>query len=143
MENSEEINDLLTALDNEEDNTIINLTSSKIKQQKNDILQKLQLSRDKLKLFHKKLKQYRYCENLDDVHYGGFIRWIPLKNPDNIKLTNGGIICDIKNYKNQPLFLLKNNMNRFFQINFDECLVFQKLTKQENIILAILDYIDK
>jgi hypothetical protein len=29
------------------------------------------------------------------------------------------------------------------QINFDECLVFQKLSRQENIILAILDYVDK
>ena len=37
MENSEEINELLTALDNHENNTIINLTSSKIKQQKNYI----------------------------------------------------------------------------------------------------------
>jgi hypothetical protein len=143
MENSNEINELLTALDNHENNTIINLTSSKIKQQKNDILQKLQLTREKLKLFHKKLKEYRYCNDLDDIEFGGFIRWIPLKNPDNIKLTNGGIICNIKSYKTQPLILLKNNMNRFFQIKFDECLVFQKLTNQENIILTILDYIDK
>lgn len=143
MEDNNEINELLTALENQENNTIINLTSNKIKQQKNDILQKLQLPRDKLKEFHKKLKQYRYCEDLDDIQYGGFIRWIPLKNPNNIKITNGGIICDIKNYNNKPLFLLKNNMNRFFQINFDECLVFQKLSRQENIILAILDYIDK
>ena len=143
MEDNNEINELLTALENQENNTIINLTSNKIKQQKNDILQKLQLPRDKLKEFHKKLKQYRYCEDLDDIQYGGFIRWIPLKNPNNIKITNGGIICDIKNYNNKSLFLLKNNMNRFFQINFDECLVFQKLSRQENIILAILDYIDK
>lgn len=143
MEDNNEINELLTALDDQENNTIINLTSNKIKQQKNDILQKLQLPREKLKEFHKKLKQYRYCEDLDDIQYGGFIRWIPLKNPNNIKLTNGGIICDIKNSNGKPLFLLKNNMNRFFQINFDECLVFQKLSRQENIILAILDYIDK
>lgn len=143
MEDNNEINELLTALDDQESSTIINLTSNKIKQQKNDILQKLQLPREKLKEFHKKLKQYRYCENLDDIQYGGFIRWISLKNPNNIKLTNGGIICDIKNSNNKPLFLLKNNMNRFFQINFDECLVFQKLSRQESIILAILDYIDK
>jgi hypothetical protein len=142
MEDNNEINELLTALDNQENNTIINLTSNKIKQQKNDILQKLQLPREKLKEFHKKLKQYRYCEDLDDIQYGGFIRWISLKNPNNIKLTNGGIICDIKNHNNQALFLLKNNMNRFFQINFNECLVFQKLSRQESIILAILDYID-
>ena len=143
MEDTNDVNELLTALDDQENNTIINLTSRKIKQEKNDILQKLQLSREKLKEFHKKLKHYRYCNELDDIHYGGFIRWIPLKNKNNIKLTNGGIICDIKNHKDQPLFLLKNNMNRFFQINFNECLVFQKLSRQENIILTILDYIAK
>jgi len=130
------------ALENENNAKIMELNSETIAKEKNDILQKLQLPREKLKEFHKKLKQYRYCEDLDDIQYGGFIRWISLKNPNNIKLTNGGIICDIKNHNNQALFLLKNNMNRFFQINFNECLVFQKLSRQESIILAILDYID-
>ena len=138
-----EINDLMNALDNENNSSIINLTTSKIKTQKNDILQQLQLPREQLKGFHKKLKHYRYCENLEDVQYGCFIRWIPLKNPANIKLTNGGIVCDIKSYKGQPIFLLKNNLNRFFQVNFDESLIFQKITAQEYLILSILDYIDK
>ena len=34
MEDNNEINELLTALDDQENNTIINLTSNKIKQQK-------------------------------------------------------------------------------------------------------------
>ena len=38
---------------------ILTLTNSKIKQGKNDILQRLQLDREKLKLFHTKLKSYR------------------------------------------------------------------------------------
>lgn len=138
-----ELNDLLTALDNENNSSIINLTSSKIKQQKNDILQQLQLTRESLKLFHKKLKHYRYCEQFEDVQFGSFIRWIPLKNPDNIKLTNGGIVCDIKSYNGEPIFLLKNNINRFFQVNFNESLIFQKITPQEQLILSILDYIQK
>lgn len=143
MSNNDEIDYLLNALDNDNNNTIINLTNSKIKQEKNDILQKLQLNRETLKSFHKKLKEYRYCENLEDIQFGAYIRWISLKNPDNIKLTNGGIICDIKSHNDHAIFLLKNNRNRFFQIKFDECLIFQKITNQEQIILAILDYIDK
>ena len=143
MSNNDEIDYLLNALDNDNNSTIINLTNSKIKQEKNDILQKLQLNRETLKSFHKKLKEYRYCENLDDIQFGAYIRWISLKSPDNIKLTNGGIICDIKSHDDHALFLLKNNRNSFFQIKFDECLIFQKITNQEQIILAILDYIDK
>ena len=72
MTDNNEINDLLSALDNEENNTIINLTTSKIKNAKNDILQKLQLTKEKLKTFHKKLKEYRYCENLEDVQFRWF-----------------------------------------------------------------------
>ena len=43
---------------------------------KNNILQKLQLDRETLKSFHKKLKGYRYCVDMADVQYGYYIRWI-------------------------------------------------------------------
>ena len=59
------------------------------------MLQRLGLERDELKNLHKKLKGYRYCSDMNDVQYGYYIRWIPLKNPEFIKLTNGGIIIDI------------------------------------------------
>jgi hypothetical protein len=140
---SQEINDLMNALNNDKNENIINLSSSKIKTEKNDILQQLQLSGAILKTFHKKLKLYRYCENIYDIQYGCFIRWISLKNPDNIKITNGGIVCDIKIHADQPHILCKNNMNRFFQVKFDECLIFQKLTQQEQILLTVLDYLEK
>ena len=39
--------------------------------------------------------------------------------------------------------LLQNNMNIFFQIKLDECLVFQKITPQEKTILTALDYLAK
>ena len=38
---------------------------------------------------------------------------------------------------------MKNNMNRFFQINLDENLIFQKLTDQEKIILYAIDIVNK
>ena len=49
-------NQILDALENETHASIMNLTTVKVKKQKNDMLQKLQLPRDMLKLFHKKLK---------------------------------------------------------------------------------------
>ena len=103
--------DIYDALDNDENESIMKLTSSKIKQYKNDILQKLQLKGKDLKEIHKKLKEYRYCENLDDIQFGAYIRWISLKNPDNIKLTNGGIICDIKSHDDHAIFLLKKKFS--------------------------------
>jgi len=137
------IDGLLNALENESNESIINLTSNKIKDQKNTILQRLQLSRSTLKSLHKKLKNYRYCDDVQGLQYGFYIRWIPLKNPDSIELTNGGFIVDIKIVNGQPHILCKNNMNRLLQVKFDEALIFQKISHQERIILGILDILSK
>ena len=137
------IDDLLNALENDTNASIMKLTNSKIKQYKNNILQQINLDRDQLKLFHKKLKHYRYCDDFISLQLGYYIRWISLKNPDNIKLTNGAIIIDIKILDNGLHIVCKNNMNRIIQIKFDEVIIFQKLSNQEKIILSVLDYLDK
>tara|TARA_Y100000780_G_C13693021_1_gene420308 strand:+ start:5740 stop:6162 length:423 start_codon:yes stop_codon:yes gene_type:complete len=138
-----EIEDILKTLDNDENEFLLNHTRSSIQQVKNDILQKLQLSSKELKEIHKKLKPYRYVEDLTHLKYGSYIRWIKITNPDNIKLTNGGIVTDIKFNKTGCNVLCKNNMNRFFEIKFDECIIFQKMTDQENVLLDVLTYLSK
>ena len=138
-----EINHFLHALENESNSSIINLTTNKIKTLKNNILQKLGLDRTTLKTMHKKLKDYRYCSDMSDILMGYYIRWIPLKNPDNLKLTNGGIIIDIDIINNCFQIKVKNNRNRVFQIKFDECCIFQKLSNRERVILGVLDYLEK
>ena len=134
---------LLNALENETNTSIMNLTMSKIKDIKNNILQSLQLERKLLKSLHKKLKSYRYCSDQSDLQYGFYIRWIPLKNHDNIKLTNGGIIIDIDIINDCIQLRVKNNQNRIFQIKFDEVIIFQKISSQEKVILGVLDYLEK
>ena len=138
-----QIDNLLGALENETNASIMKLTNAKIKKYKNDALQRAQIQGIKLKEMHKKLKNYRYIGDLTGLQYGYYIRWIPLKDPTNIYLTNGGIIIDIDILKNGIHIRVKNNRNRLFQIKFDECVIFQKLTVQENIILSVLDHLDK
>ena len=138
-----EINNLLLALENESNSSIMNLTTSKIKTMKNNMLQRLGLERDELKKLHKKLKGYRYCSDMNDVQYGYYIRWIPLKNPESIRLTNGGIIIDIDIINDCVQIRVKNNRNQVFQIKLDECCIFQKLSQQEKVILGVLDYLEK
>ena len=127
---------LLKSLDNENNNSIANLTSQKIKSIKNDSLQQLQLPRETLKMYHIKLKEYRYVDDLTDIKDGRYIRWINLTDPTKIYLTTGGIIIDIK--------ICEGGIrNRKFQIKIDECLIFQKLSDQEKIILSALDHLCK
>ena len=94
-------------------------------------------------MYHKKLKEFRYCSDMNDLQYGYYIRWIPIKDPEKIKLTNGAEIADIRIQKNQIQILCKNFKNMFFLIKFDECIVFQKISPQEHVILSVLDYLEK
>ena len=138
-----DIENLLVALDNENNESIMNLTKGKMNEHKNNCLQRLQLGKENLKSCHKKLKEYRYVMDLRDIQFGCYIRWIPLKNPDKIYLTTGGIIIDIEILKNGIHIKVKNNLNRIYQLKFDECIIYQKLTNQEQIILSVLDHLDK
>ena len=137
------VNKLMGALENETNSSIMNMTSAKIKDIKNNMLQRLQLDRTTLKTFHKKLKDYRYCSDMNDLQYGFYIRWISIKNHDNLKLTTGGIIIDIDIINDCVQIRVKNNMNRVFQIKLDENMIFQKISPQEYVILGVLDYLEK
>ena len=140
-----DINKLLHALDNEENEDIINHDHETISKEKNDILQKLKLSRDVIKSLHQKLKLYRYVDNLEGIRFGAYIRWISLKNPnpDKINLTNGGFICNIEILNDDIYITVKNNINRLFKIKMSENLIFQKIMQQEQVILSAMKYITK
>ena len=138
-----DVDRLLNALENENNESLLDLNKEKISTMKNDILQKLNIKNDKLKLFHKKLKLYRYVDNVEDINYGSFIRWISLKTPNDIKLTNGGIVCDMKTKDESIYIICKNSMNRFFTLILEENIIFQKLTSQEEIILSAMNYLNK
>ena len=140
MADSLDISSLLKALDNDNNENIMDLDLDKIQKMKHNILSELELSENKYSSIMNSLREYKYIDEIPDLDYGHYIRWIPLKNPTNIKLTNGGILCDIK-VNEQVSLLCKNRSNRFFQIKLDECLVFQKLSEQEKIILNVINYL--
>jgi len=122
------------ALINETNEGITKLTYEYIDTQKKDILNNLELSKKFTKELVKKLEDYRFVDELPDFVEGRYLRWIKLTDPKNLKLTTGGILCEIK-IEDSVILVLKNNMNRFFQINLDENIVFQRLSDQEKIIL--------
>ena len=138
-----DINKLLHALDNENNEAIIDLDYAKIAQDKNDMLQQLNLPRSELARFHKQLKSYRLINNVDDLRFGSYVRWISLKNPEVIKLTNGGIVCDMKIIQDDLHIKCKNRMNQIFQIKLSEIILFQKLSEQEQVILKALKHLQE
>ena len=137
------VDKLMSALDNETNESIMNLTSAKIEETIFNILKELHLERETFINYFKKLKGYKYVDELDDLKYGGFIRWIPITDPDNLPLNQCGIICDILIKDDGIYIVCKNFMHRHYRFKMDECLIFQKLTSQEMIILSALDHLDK
>lgn len=137
-----DVNVLLKALDNEDNAGLLDIDLNKIKQTKNDILQKLGFDRETLKKYNKSLKNYKYIDEIPDIKFGSYVRWIPLKNPSKIKLTNGGIVCDVK-INDDVSVVCRNGMNRLFEFKMTECLVFQKLSDQELVLLSAMNYLNK
>jgi len=136
-------NELLDALENETNSSIINLTNRKIKEHKNKILQEIFSEKNEIKKYHKLLKDYRYCSGMNDLQYGFFLRWFNLKDLDNITLKRGGILLDIEILERGVQLLLKTFRNNLFKINFDEIVVFQRISREERLILSVLDYLEK
>jgi len=52
------------------------------------------------------------------------------------------MICDIKITDNGVLITCKNFMHRHYTFKMDECLIFQKLTTQEKVIIHALDHLE-
>jgi hypothetical protein len=137
-----DVEQLINALDNENNDSIMNLTTKKILEMNLNILKELQLDRDTTLNYLKKIKGYRYIDEISDLKYGGFIRWIPITDPTYLPLHYSGIICDIKITDSGVLIVCKNFMHRHYTFKMDECLIFQKLSQQEQILLSALDQLD-
>ena len=138
-----DIEKLLKALDNEENKKFMDLTNHKIKNIKMDILKELDLPNTVLSDYMKKLKDYMYIDEMDELRQGGFIRWVVLSDPNNLFLTPGGIICEIKVTDTGMAIVCKNYAHKHFYIKIEECLIFQKLSSQEQVLLAALDHLAK
>jgi hypothetical protein len=134
-------NKLLKALDDDSNENLLNFTTKKLREMTLNILKELHLSRKETLDMMSKLKTYKYVDEMNDLKYGTYIRWIPISNPDDIELKKGAIFCEMKITDDGVFLVCKGFGNRHFQIKMDENLVFQRLTDQEQVLLSALDHL--
>ena len=104
-----------------------------------DLLEKekrdLGLSEENLK----RLKGYRYVDEINELKLGTHCRWVRPNGGGKAEggkaVTNGGIVTTIKYLDSGIQVLCKNNAHRFIQYKFDNVYSFQKLSAEEFIIL--------
>jgi hypothetical protein len=140
-----DVNKLLKALDDTSNETLLNFTSDKIKEMNLQVLKELCLPKQYTLDILRKLKDYKYVDEMNELKYGAYIRWINIEIPDNIHLTKGAIFCEMK-ITDEGVFCVCKNYgfnSRHFQISIDKNLIFQKLTDQELVLLSALDHLSK
>jgi hypothetical protein len=140
-----DVQKLLKALDDETNETLLNFTTDKIKEMNLNILKELHLPKKDTLEIMKKLKEYKYVDEMNELKYGTYIRWIPIEDPTNIYLTQGALFCEMKITDDGVFCVCKNYgfKSKYFQLSMDKNLIFQKLTDQELVLLSALDHLSK
>ena len=138
-----DVSNLLKALDNDDNSRYLDLTHDIINEDRINILNELNISDETIKEYNKKLENYIYIDDLNNLREGSYVRWVPLEDPDNIYLTPGGIFCETKITDDGLVLICKNFVKKHFEIKIEECLLFQKLSQQEQVLISALDYLSK
>lgn len=128
----------LEQLSDSVDYGFLSLTNRKCIEMNWAALAELGLSRPEMLDYMKKLKGYRYVDELQQLKCGSYLRWIPLTDPENISFTHYGILCEIQ-FTPNILLVCKNFMHRYYSFYMDEAMIFQKMSRQELMLLSILD----
>ena len=140
-----DVNKLLKALDDDTNETLLNFTSSKIIEMNLKIINELHMPKKETLDILKRLNNYKYVDEMNDLKYGTYVRWIPIDDVKNITLTKGAIFCEMK-ITDDGVFLVCKNFGynlRHFRISMDKNLIFQKLTESELVLLSALDHLSK
>ena len=138
-----DVDKLLKALDNEGNDSLFNFTTAKLRELNFSVLKELHLNKPVFVDYMQKLKTYKYIDEMNELKHGSFLRWIPITDPENLPLKKGGVLCDIKVTENGISLVCKNFRNSHFQLKMEECLIFQKLSDQELVLLSALDHLSK
>lgn len=137
------------AFNNEENKYLLGFTTETMQKMIKEIIEELDLSRETNIEIRRSLRNYKYVDEVSDLKYGTYLRWISLKtdtdtDTDTLKLNKGAIFCETKISDNGISLLCKSVYgNRLFQLMLDENIIFQKLTNEEIILLTALDFLAK
>lgn len=133
-----DIDELLSTIDKDnndlEDKTLNDIIDTNIQ-----VLNTLELTNDDITNYCNKLAGYKYIDHLNQLHKGKYIRWINKSN----KLTNGAIFLELSFLDNGTNLICKNVHHRYLQLKFDDVIIFQKLSTQEQLILMAYEYATK
>ena len=132
-----DVDELLDTLENETNDYLENKTLDGITEEISEGIREICSEREIQQKICLKLVGYRMVDELHELHKGKHVRWV--RRGTN-KLTNGGIVVDIKFLDTGTHVLCMNSMNRFIQYKYDDCVTFQKMSSTEMLILMAYEH---
>jgi hypothetical protein len=147
-----DVEKLLESIENDKNDYLQNKSMKTITQEIYETVQKLRLSQETKLEYCQKLIGYRLVDDVHELHVGKHVRWIRESSKEKALtnglapaqvLTNGGIVTTIKFLDNGTQILCKSSGQRFIQFKFDECIIFQKMSLEEQLIMMAYDYLEK
>ena len=147
-----DVEKLLESIENDKNDYLEKKSMKIITQEIYETIQKLPLPQKTRFEYCQKLVGYRLVDDVHELHAGKHVRWIRENAQAQVLmnglaqtqvLTNGGIATTIKFLDNGTQVLCKLTGQRFIQFKFDECIIFQKMSLEEQLIMMAYDYLDK
>jgi hypothetical protein len=105
---------------------------------------KFRISKTDCEKYIKVLGGYRFVDELDTLHLGKYTRWIQKYTDDapKYKMSNGGFLLSVDFVENGIILTIKIwRAPWVIKISFDDCLLYQKLSYGEYLVLMANDYL--
>lgn len=125
-----DINNILDTIDNSCSHYLENNNTESIIKEIHDILLENYIPNPEHIIY--KLTKYRYVDEINQIVKGRNIKYI---NKNSKAFNNGGLVLDVKFLENGTHILCKGFNNFIKQIKFDDSIIFQVLTTEEQLLL--------
>lgn len=136
-----DVGKLLENIDDEQ-SYLAELEPEQLRNERLNSLKSLELSEEEMLEWMIKLEKYRYVDELQKLQMGRYIRWVPLQRieqGDKPYLTRGGFICGIYIEDTGIEVEVVAYRRRVYYFHFDNALIYQHITKQEEVILTLME----
>jgi hypothetical protein len=134
LKNTLDVDSILEAMDRTETGDLGNKSLVDLCKEIYEAFKEINIDDNERSELCKKLAEYRLVDEIYKLHKGKHVRWIR-QQTNKPYLTNGGIVVDIK-FLDNGIHVVCKNKNRFIQYKFDDCITFQKLSADEQLILS-------
>ena len=143
-----DVDKLLDIIEGEDNHYLENKTLADVSKDIFDAIAELNIDTELAEYFCTRLAGYRHVERICDLKNGRQLCWIKRPTISNgiiinkKNLINGGLLVNVKIDDSGVKLLCRAGVKLFFNIKFDDCLIFQKLSMEEQLVIMSYDYIE-